>query len=154
MNNVLAQLRTLHERSAELLADLEAQAPGPASSTVLVAESLIALAAGEHYAGLVLKPDGTPAHHLVLLPGEGEDLEWEEAKAWAIEAGGELPTRQEQALLYANCKAQFQSAWYWSSEAHETNSSYAWCQDFINGGQDYTLKDFTCRARAVRRFAA
>ena len=114
----------------------------------------IKLAPGEHYAGIVLGADGKPAHHLVLLPGDADDCTWQEAKDWAASAGGELPTRQEQALLYANCKAQFQPAWYWSAEEHETNSSCAWCQIFNDGYQTSSLKDDTCRARAVRRFAA
>lgn len=151
MTITIEQLEAKHSELSELIAKFRAQ---PAPRRVLGFSAEISLAEGEHYAGLVLKPDGTPAHHLVLLPGEGEDLEWEEAKAWAIEAGGELPTRQEQALLYANCKAQFQSAWYWSSEAHETNSSYAWYQNFGNGDQFINRKVLTCRARAVRRFAA
>lgn len=110
----------------------------------------VTLASGEIYAGLILDAEGQPRHHLILLPGAAEDLEWEEAKAWAIEAGGELPTRQEQALLYANCKAHFQRAWYWSSEAHDSYGSYAWCQSFLSGSQLSYRKDYTFRARAVR----
>jgi hypothetical protein len=148
LDDVVAEQRRL----AALIETLQAGA-GP-TKMIIVPETAIELRAGEHYAGLVLKADGTPGHHVVLLPGEGEDLEWEEAKAWAIEAGGELPTRQEQALLYANLKAQFQPAWYWSSEPHETNSSYAWYQLFYDGSQVNYYKDYPCRARAVRRVAA
>lgn len=152
MTITLEQLEAKHSELADLIAKFKAQ---PQELPAIIAFSAeISLAAGEHYAGLVLKPDGTPNHHLVLLPREGEDLEWEEAKAWAIEAGGELPTRQELALLYANCKAQFHLSWYWSSEAHDTDSSYAWSQDFYYGGQYYYRKLSPCRARAVRRFAA
>lgn len=148
----LEQLEAKHSELADLIAKFRSQ---PQDLPAIISFSAeIALAAGEHYAGLVLRADGTPSHHLVLLPGEGEDLEWEEAKAWALEANGELPTRQEQALLYANCKAQFQPTWYWSSEPHETNSSYAWCQYFDGGSQDINHENNSCRARAVRRFAA
>jgi hypothetical protein len=89
----------------------------------------------------------------VLLPGDGDDMTWADAGAWATQAGGALPTRQEQALLFANCKAQFQPTWYWSGEPHE-NGSYAWFQVFNDGGQGFSHKGLTCRARAVRRLAA
>ena len=116
-----------------------------------IPEALIELKPGERYAGIVLAEDGEPAHHLILLPGEAEDLNWEDAKSWATEQGGELPTRQEQALLYANLKAQFKPNWYWSSQAHETESSWAWCLTFSYGYQNGGLKTNELRARAVRR---
>ena len=111
----------------------------------------INLGPGERYAGLVLSADGEPWHHLVLLPGEAEDVTWEQAKEWATKQGGELPTRQEQALLYANLKGQFKPNWYWSNQAHETNASWAWCQHFDDGTQDDGSQDNELRARAVRR---
>ena len=116
-----------------------------------IPEALIELKPGERYAGIVLAEDGEPAHHLILLPGEAEDLNWEDAKSWATEQGGELPTRQEQALLYANLKAQFKPNWYWSSQAHETESSWAWSQHFNRGSQDNRHENDEFRARAVRR---
>ena len=116
-----------------------------------IPEALIELKPGEHYAGIVLADDGEPAHHLILLPGQAEDVTWEGAKAWATDQGGELPTRQEQALLYANLKAQFKPNWYWSSQAHETESSWAWCQGFLDGSQGSYRKTSELRARAVRR---
>ncbi len=134
-----------------LIADFRAQTAKP-TSVRFTAD--VTLASGEIYAGLILDAEGQPRHHLILLPGAAEDLEWEEAKAWAIEAGGELPTRQEQALLYANCKAHFQLAWYWSSEAHDSDGSCAWFQDFYDGYQYGRHKDSTLRARAVRRLTA
>ena len=109
------------------------------------------LAQGERYAGLILNEHGKPSHHLVLLPGEAEDQTWEQAKAWAAEQGGELPTRAEQSLLFANLKGEFQEAWYWSGQAHETNSSWAWCQYFSYGYQGGNRKSGEFRARAVRR---
>jgi hypothetical protein len=90
----------------------------------------IQLAQGETYAGLMLGEDGNPSHHLILLAGDAGDLTWEKAKEWATAQGGELPTRREQSLLFANLKSQFEGAWYWSSQQHETNSSYAWIQGF------------------------
>ena len=111
----------------------------------------INLGPGERYAGLVLSADGEPAHHLVLLPGEAEDVTWGQAKEWAAKQGGELPTRQEQALLYANLKAQFQPKYYWSCQAHHNESAWAWYQDFSYGYQTDGLQYYELRARAVRR---
>jgi hypothetical protein len=108
------------------------------------------LATGETYAGLILNADGTPSHHLILLNGD-KSLTWEKAKAFATKASGDLPTRQEQALLFANCKAQFKADWYWSGEAYASGSGYAWYQDFGYGTQCYDDILIKLRARAVRR---
>lgn len=111
----------------------------------------IELAEGEIYAGLILNDDGTPAHHLVLLPGDHEDTTWQAAVDWAKSIGGELPTRREQSLLFANGKQYFEQDWYWSSELHASEPSYAWCQDFSYGGQYGGHLYRQCRARSVRR---
>jgi len=106
---------------------------------------------GEFYAGIILGKDGAPDHHLILLPGEVEAANWDDAVKWALDAGGELPNRREQSLLYANLKDQFQRDWYWSSEQHASDSDWAWCQTFGSGYQGSTSKDDELRARAVRR---
>jgi len=106
---------------------------------------------GEHYAGIILGKDGQPDHHLILLPGEAESVSWPKAVKWAVKAGGELPTRCEQALLYANIKEQFQLHYYWSNEQHALNSDYAWGQVFANGLQYTSSEPCEDRARAVRR---
>lgn len=111
----------------------------------------IKLAHGEHYAGLIVGKDGEPSHHLILCAGEKEKSTWQEALDWAKNIGFELPTRREQALLYANLKDQFQEAWYWSSETRASHSDCAWLQDFYCGGQGYDTKLSHYRARAVRR---
>lgn len=49
----------------------------------------IELADGEIYAGLILNDDGTPSHHLVLLPGDHEDTTWQAAVDWAKSLGGD-----------------------------------------------------------------
>ena len=59
---------------------------------------------GEVYAGIILGKNGDPDHHLVLLPGALHDVNWTDATRWAESIGGELPTRREQALLFANTK--------------------------------------------------
>ena len=109
------------------------------------------LAQGEVYAGIALNEDGTPSHHLILLEGEAISGNWQTQMDWAKSIGGELPTRQEQALLYANSKQQFKPAWYWSSEQHSSESGWAWCQDFHHGTQGSYRKTGELRARAVRR---
>lgn len=106
---------------------------------------------GEQYAGVILGKDGAPDHHLILLPGAAEDLTWEQAKEWAASVGGELPTRREQSLLFANLKEAFEGTWYWSSEQYAGFSHYAWLQHFTVGNQVNLLKSSEFRARAVRR---
>ncbi|MGL5184935.1 DUF1566 domain-containing protein [Herbaspirillum huttiense] len=103
---------------------------------------------GEHYAGILLGLNGEPDQHIILLPGETKKP-WEEAKAWADSIGGELPKRREQSLLFANLKAEFESAWYWSSEPN--GDGWAWLQHFYDGLQYYDHTDLALRARAVRR---
>jgi hypothetical protein len=106
---------------------------------------------GEHYAGLILGKEGSPDHHLVLLPGEAQDVSWAVAREWAAAAGGELPTRRELALLYANLREQFQRMWYWSSEPQEPRSHLVWGQNFTSGIQTMYGRPFRGRARAIRR---
>lgn len=108
------------------------------------------LAKGEHYAGIALKA-GVPTHHLILLPGELESGTWQEAGKWAKAQGGELPTRQEQSLLFANAREQFKERYYWSCEQHAAFSECAWGQNFGYGGQTNWRTDYGGRARAVRR---
>jgi hypothetical protein len=109
------------------------------------------LAAGELYAGVILGKDGEPDHHIILLPGAVENMTWEKAKEWAASVGGELPTRREQSLLYANLKEEFAEAWYWSGTQSARYSYGAWNQGFDVGGQGNGRKYDEFRARAVRR---
>jgi len=109
------------------------------------------LANGELWAGVLLNEDGTPSHHVILLPGEAARIGWIKAVEWAKEIGGELPTRREQSLLFGNLKSHFKGEWYWSGEQHAADSGYAWIQFFGGGDQDYDSKSFEARARAVRR---
>lgn len=105
---------------------------------------------GEKYAGIILDEEtGLPSHHLILLPGEAEDLNWRQAKEWAKEQGGELPMRHEQSLLYANLKKNFKGTWYWSAEQY--SGSAAWAQDFDDGGHGGLTKGAPIRVRAIRR---
>jgi hypothetical protein len=119
--------------------------------TITVPAAQIELADGEHYAGLILTADGAPSHHLVLLPGDHDDTNWDEAMAWAKEQGGDLPNRVESALLFNQSKDQFKQECYWTNEQHASYSDYAWCQSFSYGSQDNISKGYELRARAVRR---
>lgn len=114
-------------------------------------EILQALQDGEQYAGLILGKDGQPDHHLILLPGEAQDVSWSTAREWALGAGGELPTRRELALLYANLREAFERVWYWSSEPQEPRAQLVWGQNFTSGIQTMYGRPFRGRARAVRR---
>jgi len=109
------------------------------------------LQAGEIYAGIVLGQNGEGDHHLFLLPAKTEPLNWEDAKTWAKSAGGSLPTRSEQAILYGNLKNEFETTWHWSNEQDADGYAYAWLQNFNDGYQYCGLKSYKFRARAVRR---
>ena len=109
------------------------------------------LKAGEIYAGIILGKDGAPDQHLILLPGQANDVSFADAGKWAKKAGGELPTRREQSLLFANCKDLFDQRAYWSSEQHSADPVYAWFQTFYVGSQGSYPKSDELRARAVRR---
>lgn len=103
---------------------------------------------GELWAGIAFV-DGKPSHHLVLLPGKTR-ANWKTALAWAEKQAGALPTRKEQALLFANLPGEFQQDWYWSGEPDASDSSYVWVQYFY-GYQGYNHVSYKHRARAVRR---
>lgn len=110
-----------------------------------------ALKDGEQYAGLILGKEGKPDHHLVLLPGEAQEVSWSAAREWAHDTGGELPTRRELALLYANLREHFERVWYWSSEPQEPRAQLVWGQNFTSGIQTMYGRPFRGRARAIRR---
>jgi len=115
-----------------------------------IPEACIELRPGERYAGIVLDDDGEPSHHLIHLPGDSDRASWADQKAWAESIGGELPTRREQSLLFANL-CGFEAAAYWSAETYAEDSSYAWYQYFDDGYQGNFRKGEELRAVAVRR---
>lgn len=121
----------------------------PETRTIAIPATSITLAPGEEYAGIALV-DGKPSHHLVLLPGD-VSKKWEDAGEWAKEQGGELPTRSEQALLYAHLKDSFKRDYYWSAERYADGADYAWYQGFSDGYQYCSYVSYRSRARAVRR---
>ena len=114
--------------------------------------NVISLAPGEHYAGAVLDAEGNHLHDLVLLPQRhGERLNWKAALDWAEEVGGALPTRQEQALLFANCKPHLEGVYHWSCEEYEGDASYAWHCGFSYGNQLHNHKGNELATVAVRQ---
>lgn len=147
MKVTLEQIETEQSKVSELISKFKKQL----KTTIFeVPSANIKLNFGERYAGLILDDQGQPSHHLVLLPDrEEKDVNWADAKKWAESVGGELPTRKEQSLLFANLKGEFEKRWHWSSEPE--GDSYAWLQDFSNGSQGSGTTDYGYRARAVRR---
>jgi hypothetical protein len=120
--------------------------------TLQLPATAIELHPGERYAGPVLDADGRIQHHLVLLPDWPEKrLTWQDAKAWAEGLGAQLPTRQEQALLLANCKPHLKRTWHWSCEEYEGDASCAWGCYFFYGNQFNGRKSYEGSAVAVRR---
>ena len=111
------------------------------------------LGEGEVYVGAIGDKNGD-FYHLILLAGDNDDDTWQAQLDWAKSIGGDLPSRVEQAMLWAGFRDQFKKDWYWSNETHHDDSAYAWCQDFGNGYQSNDRKDGGyCRARAVRRLS-
>jgi len=149
MSITLDAIKSAHQKVGEMIAAFEAAAP----RLLVLPVAEIELQKGEHYAGLILGDNGAPTHHLVLLPEQATSISWDNAVTWAAKAGGELPTRREQSLLYANLKGQFDPNYYWSIEQYAASPSDAWGQDFGNGGQGLNHESYEGRARAVRRVA-
>ena len=108
------------------------------------------LADGEIYVGAIGDALGN-LYHVILLPGDNNDATHEAQLEWAKSIGGDLPTRIEQAMLWANHRDQFKKNFYWSNETLHTESSWAWYQSFDYGYQDGSSRSNELRARAVRR---
>ena len=106
---------------------------------------------GSAYVGISSDKNGQP-YALVLLADKPEkDVNWTQAVDWAKRVGGELPNRVDGALMFANIPELFERRLHWLSEQY--SSCTAWHQYFFDGSQDYELKKFEARARAVRRFS-
>jgi hypothetical protein len=104
---------------------------------------------GGIFCGITTTKDGVHAAVVLLADKPAGELDWQAAKAWAAEVGGELPTRPVAALLFANAKDQFEEEWHWTSE--EFGASCAWyCYVFGGGSQSYDHKSYEGCARAVR----
>ena len=109
--------------------------------------------AGGTVMGVMGGENGQPDYLLLDLGVEpANDVTWQQALDWAKSVGGELPTRREQAMLFANRReGQYKPRWYWSCAPYAGDERYAWGQHFDYGTQTTNHKDCTIRARAVRR---
>ena len=146
--DTISEIKEKQSELERLIAKLESSQP----RVVEIQKQEIELKEGEHYAGIILGKEPGTGHHLILLPHESEDeMNWANALKWAANVGGELPTRSEQSLLFANLKDQFKPTGYWSSEQHAEDADSAWVQNFSYGSQVYFHKGNEWRARAVRR---
>lgn len=147
-------LEAVKARQAELAEMIEQLTAAAATKPtwLFLPEVEIELQPGERYAGPVLDADGKVQHHLVLMPQRPDGkLAWQAAMEWAESIGGAIPTLQEQALLYANCKPHLTPVWHWSSETYEDDASYAWYCNFLSGTQYLNHKRDEGGAVAVRR---
>jgi hypothetical protein len=149
MTLTLEAIKAEHAKVAEMIATFEAQAKAEAAYPITV--TFPSLNPGEHYLGSIISAGGTKRHHVILLPGEIENADWNKSMEWAAEIGGDLPDRIEQAVLLSCMKDQFKEAAYWSNTQHAAGSAYAWYQDFGYGDQFIISKSAQLRARAVRR---
>ena len=111
--------------------------------------ALPTLEAGETYVATLFDAANGKGYHLILLPGDNAQSDWDTQAAWAQSIGGELPTRVEQSLLFSRCESLFKEEAYWSNDCSE--SGWAWSQRFYYGLQLSYRKSFELRARAVRR---
>lgn len=110
------------------------------------------LADGESYAGISRDAETGAWHHLVLLAARSEDHTWQGAIDWAKSVGGDLPSRMESALLYANLRDKMdQDYWHWTATPYAGDERDAWIQTFSNGSQYHNPKASYLRAVAVRR---
>lgn len=110
---------------------------------------------GETYIGAIGDKNGD-VHHVILLPGDNDDVTFADALEWAKNIGGDLPSKVEAAMLFEQAKGQFNPAWYWTNATFvdpddEDDGRYAWGQLFDYGTQHYYRKGYELRARAVRR---
>lgn len=143
----LAALQADFQALGARLAAFEAQAKVSAAFPITV--TYPDLNEGEHFLSAVIRADGRK-EITILLPGSFQGT-WQASMDWAKSLGGDLPSRVEQALLYADMKDEFEEAYYWSNQTYESADAYAWYQSFNYGSQLYGRKDNSIRARAVRR---
>lgn len=111
----------------------------------------VELKKGEYYAGIIVDQPYTASYHLVLIPGRPPRMTWQQSMDWAASIDADLPTRREQALLFANLRWLFQPEWHWSNMQNGDEDEYSWYQDFGNCYQGYYYKTKAGHARAVRR---
>ena len=119
----------------------------PITTTLSALPSIGTAFEGGIFAGVTTKKDGIHCA-VVLLPAKGKVLDRNAAKAWALEQGGELPTRPVAALLFANVQPELSPEWNWTAD--EYNASYAWFCNFDDGNVISIRKSYEGSAVAVR----
>jgi hypothetical protein len=107
--------------------------------------------AGELYVGIVSGENGDDDYHLVRLPIRRGRANWHQAHELAREAGGELPTRDELAIMAAECGDKFSRDWFWSSELDSEFTRSGCCQSFTGLGEGFCSALNKQRWCAVRR---
>jgi len=143
MTITLDQIKTEQSRLSALIAAFE-QLPAP-----YLPEG-VTLSSGERYLCSITRPNGETCH-TILLPTDFAADNWANQMERAKAAGGDLPNRVEQALLFECMPEEFKEEAYWSNTQHSSYSDYAWYQNFDYGYQSYTHKGNKLRARFVRR---
>jgi len=108
------------------------------------------------YGGITTKPDGTPVA-VVFLGVSDQKSSHAGCVAWATERGGELVTRAVFHLLRATVREQLpKDGWCWTADTldqdtgDESDASYAWLCNFVNGHAYDHRKSYERQAVAVR----
>jgi hypothetical protein len=151
MKNTIELILAKQAELDELIQQLTNSCNAAQGKLIQLPETEIALKPGERYAGAMLDSNGQVQCHLVLVaerpPGQ---MMWWEAMDWAISLGGHLPNRQEQALLYVNCKTHMGAEWYWSGVSDEDDPAFAWGYNIYSGDWCSSYKYVKGAAVAVR----
>ncbi len=110
---------------------------------------------GERKAGTLIDIESGVIYDLMLMPGELDDVTWEQAKSQLIAAGGDLPSHFEMVVL-----SQFLGSRAFESDAYWTNVKIKFGDDaeesvsyFHDGSSDFTELNDQMSARGVRRVA-
>lgn len=149
MTITIDDIKEQHNKVAQMIATFEEKAKIASAFPLTI--NIPELKIGESWIGTIVSADLIKHEHIILLPGELEESNWQDSMDWAKSIGGDLPNRCESALLFATMKDQFKQEWHWTNEQYAVISGYAWLQYFYNGDQNTTHKSGKHRARAVRR---
>ena len=103
MTITLEAIKAEQDKVAAMIAAFEAKAKAEAAYPITVA--LPELNPGERYLGAILSADGSKRHHVILLPGDNDDVPFESALEWAKSIGGDLPNRIEQAMQFTRSQS-------------------------------------------------
>jgi hypothetical protein len=145
----LDDLKSDYTALGERIASYEAKLP----RILNIPAAAIELRAGEHYAGEMLKADGTLDYRLALISVSEKKHDYAGAGDYAKSVDGKRPNLAERGLLIANCKPHLPSeGYFWLDDEYESDASYAWVCYFDDGNTYLSLKSYERQAVAVRRF--